>query len=77
MMEKILPRKLKNADDLRAFNPYLLDEDEDYDESDFAGINDVSILSNHNFFTGILRPRLRPFGRWRQKMETSAGYDVR
>ena len=44
MMEKILPRKLSNADDLRAFNPYLLDEEEDYDNADFAGINDVSSI---------------------------------
>ena len=41
-MESILPRKLTNAQQLRDFNPFLLDEDEEYDYADFEGINDVS-----------------------------------
>jgi len=39
-MESILPRKLTNAQELRDFNPFLLDEEDDYDYADFEGIND-------------------------------------
>jgi len=42
IMESILPRKLTNAQELRDFNPFLLEEEEDYDYADFEGINDVS-----------------------------------
>ena len=42
MMENLLPRKLESSDALRKFNPYLLDDEEDYDEADLDGINEVS-----------------------------------
>jgi len=40
MMENILPRKLTTADQLKKFNPYLLEEEEMYEEADFEGINE-------------------------------------
>lgn len=42
MMENLLPRKITSSDALKKFNPYLLDEEDDYDEADFDGINEVS-----------------------------------
>jgi hypothetical protein len=45
MMENLLPRKIENAEQLKAFNPYLLADDEDYDEADYDGVNDVSTIS--------------------------------
>ena len=42
MMENILPRKLTTADQLKKFNPYLLEEEDMYEEADFEGINEVS-----------------------------------
>jgi len=40
MMENLLPRKLESSDALKKFNPYLLDDEEDYDEADLDGINE-------------------------------------
>jgi hypothetical protein len=37
-----LPRKIHNAQQLKEFNPYLLADDEEYEEADFEGINEVS-----------------------------------
>lgn len=51
IMEAIIPRKLTNADQLRDFNPFLLDEEEDYEFADFDGINDVS---DQSFLTTVL-----------------------
>ena len=42
MMENLLPRKITTAEQLKKFNPYLLDDEEEYDEADYEGINDVS-----------------------------------
>ena len=46
MMENLLPRKIETAEQLKAFNPYLLADDGDYDEADYEGVNEVS----QNFF---------------------------
>ena len=54
MMESILPRKLTSAAELRAFNPYLLDEEDDYDEADFEGINDVSTTKSYILICNFL-----------------------
>ena len=48
-MENLLPRKITTAEELKKFNPYLLEDDEGYDEADYEGINDVSILEIENF----------------------------
>jgi len=40
MMENLLPRKITTAEQLKKFNPYLLDDEEGYDEADYEGIND-------------------------------------
>jgi hypothetical protein len=42
IMESIMPRKLTSAKELRDFNPFLLENEEDYEFADFEGINDVS-----------------------------------
>lgn len=43
IMESVLPRKLTTPQQLRDFNPFLLDDEEDYEFADLDGINDVSI----------------------------------
>jgi hypothetical protein len=35
IMESILPRKLTSAKELRDFNPFLLEDEEDYEFADF------------------------------------------
>lgn len=40
MMENLLPRKIETAEQLKAFNPYLLADDADYDEADYEGVNE-------------------------------------
>lgn len=42
MMENLLPRKITSSDALKKFNPYLLDDEDGYDEADYDGINEVS-----------------------------------
>ena len=44
ILERIIPRKINDAKELRQFSQYILKEEKDYDESDIEGINDVSIL---------------------------------
>jgi hypothetical protein len=53
IMESILPRKLTNAQELRDFNPYLLDEEDEYEYADFEGINDVSTFRIFDDFLGV------------------------
>ena len=50
MMENLLPRKIETAEQLKAFNPYLLADDGDYDEADYEGVNEVS----QNFFINLI-----------------------
>jgi hypothetical protein len=40
MMENLLPRKVTTAAELKAFNPYLLQDDDEYDEADYEGVNE-------------------------------------
>lgn len=40
MMENLLPRKINNSNELFKFNPYLIEDREDYDEADYDGINE-------------------------------------
>ena len=42
MMENLLPRKITSSDALKKFNPYLLDDEDGYEEADYDGINEVS-----------------------------------
>jgi len=58
IMESILPRKLTNAQELRDFNPFLLDEEDDYDYADFEGINDVGKTNCSKIYLGIFGPSL-------------------
>ena len=52
MMENLLPRKINNSNELFKFNPYLIEDREDYDLADYDGINEVSsIYSISQFFT--------------------------
>ena len=55
MMENLLPRKIETAEQLKAFNPYLLAEDGDYDEADYEGVNEVSqnFYFHFNIFCSI------------------------
>jgi len=41
MMENLMPRNITSADQLREFNPYLLDEEngQNYDDADLEGVN--------------------------------------
>jgi hypothetical protein len=51
MMENLLPRKINNSNELFKFNPYLIEDREDYDEADYDGINEVSsIYSKFSIF---------------------------
>ena len=42
IMESVMPRKLTTPQQLRDFNPFLLEEEEDYEDADLEGINEVS-----------------------------------
>ena len=42
ILERIIPRKVKNPEELKGFNQYILKTDKDYKESDIDAINDVS-----------------------------------